>query len=65
MGTTVRVASMRDDGQTFHESLTPNHVNLEKFFGSWRGRVLTISFLNVLEIKHLRMKVCDLKGGKR
>lgn len=30
MGTTVRVASIRDDGHTFHDSLTPINVHDER-----------------------------------
>ena len=52
MGTTVLVASMRDDGQTFHESRTPRVIGLSLDFATLKG-VLTVALLDVLEIEHV------------
>lgn len=53
MGTTVRVASIRDDGHTFHDSLTPINVQRRTVTTSSemrKSRGLTVSLLDVLEI---------------
>jgi hypothetical protein len=54
MGTTVLVASMRDDGQTFQESRTPRVIRLSLDFAALKG-VLTVALLDVLEIEHVEL----------
>lgn len=49
MGTTVRVASMRDDGQTFHDSRTPAQ-RLQKI--RHYKKALTVALLDVLKVEH-------------
>jgi hypothetical protein len=50
MGTTVRVASMRDDGQTFHESRTPTkgEQSYEEGLSSVPSRSSTSSKFNIV-----------------
>ena len=50
MGTTVRVASMREDGQTFHDSRTPaRELHTKQFVGRL---VRTVALLDVLKVEH-------------
>ena len=49
MGTTVRVASMRDDGQTFHDSRTPAP---RLYMKQMSRAALTVALLDVLKVEH-------------
>lgn len=48
MGTTVRVASILEDGHTFQDSLTP--VRPFNTAPVTLSRILTIAFLDVLKV---------------
>ncbi len=50
MGTTVRVASIRDDGHTFHDSRTPIPVSVTRILGF--DDKLTIALLYVFDVEH-------------
>lgn len=51
MGTTVRVASMRDDGHTFHDSRTPD-MTLSTLYLRRSSDMLTVALLDIFEVHH-------------